>query len=49
VLGLGAIFKAAPLGNPVFPGKFWHLFRPENALAPFSGGVKDVGPPIFFD
>jgi hypothetical protein len=27
-----------------FGGKCWHCFRPENALAPFSGGVSDTRP-----
>ena len=36
----GAIFNAAPLENPVFPGKYWHFFRPEDSLAPVCGGGK---------
>ena len=42
--GLVAIFNAVPLGNPIFPGKCRHFFGNQNLLAPFSGGVSDVGP-----
>ena len=37
----------APLGNPVFPGKCGHFFRPENSQAPFSGGGSDAEQDLF--
>ena len=40
--------KAPPLGKPFFRGKCWHRFRPEDTLAPFPGGVGDLGPIFLF-
>ena len=34
--------QAPPLGNLVFKEIYWHCFRPENALAPISGGVSNL-------
>ena len=34
--------QAPPLGNPVFKEIYWHCCRPENTLAPMSGGVSNL-------
>ena len=41
--------QAPPLGNPVFKEIYWHCFRPENALAPISGGGGKQFAYDFFD
>ena len=39
-----AIFNLHHSGTQFFLGDEGTLFRPENSLAPFSGGFSDVGP-----
>ena len=41
------VFQICTSREPIFLGKCWHVFRPENSPAPFSGGVSDVRPKIF--
>ena len=44
---VGHILPDPPLGNLIVQEQCWRCFRPENALAAFSGGGSDLSP-IFF-